>query len=249
MTRDVEPTIPQLSAALQSSMLWTLAADVIRFHGTRGRVRVVTTRLNSGQYFGLAIASGQTNMVVEFNIPGTRALVGGPHGVSELLAEHGVGAYIPLTLQSGTRALLEHVEAALELGPRPKKPESTTPTKLCIRAIATLMAQRTFWSEPLVADSGGLDEGWGPSIQEFVRFFPEVHARVSDALAGERPGDAMEADRIWLLEQRGTDKQVVLDFETAEAVIPKGRRESLWSIFEKNDRKLAPVVAWLDEQL
>jgi hypothetical protein len=130
-------------------------------------------------------------------------------------------------------------------------PESTTPDKLCIRAVATLMRQRAFWSQLLLADSGYFDnDGWGPWIQEFVCFFPEVHARTSAALAATPHGHAAtEANRIWLLDQRGTDKQVVLDFKTAEAVVPGGRRESLWALFEKNDRKLAPVVAWLDERL
>ncbi len=71
------------------------------------------------------------------------------------------------------------------------------------------------------------------------------------AILGDSLGEATQADRIWLLAQGDepfvldfeTAQSVVLDFETAQCVVREGRRES------KNDRKLVPVIAWLDEQL
>lgn len=236
--------VQQLSFNVRSSIVWSVAADIVRFHGKRRDIRISVVRPH--QYFCVRIRSQKTDSYVLFNLLGTSALVQGPTMGGDLYPDHPPGHYLRVALREGSRILVEETEKALGLQPHPAKPEPTTPATLCVRAIARLMRDRALWTEPLIAESGYDADDWGVSVNSFVEYFAEVQAKVTAADDDAKPEIA---NRIWCLRRATKKEQVVLDFKTAEAVVPGGRRESLWALFEKNDRKLAPVVAWLDERL
>lgn len=244
----------QLLTAQKSSILWTLAADLYRFHGRSEQLALSVFRPGGGQYFCLQVESRRTGRRFYANLGGTSTGVvneAGHH--AELFGLDTQGTYLAYVLQHGSRALMAKVEAALRFGPRPAKPEKTDAPALCFRAIATLMRQRAGWETLLLADSGlgdssGMDGVW---VQDFVKHFPDIHR---EATEGVRIGTkesfrlAQRANAVWQL-SAGGERTVAINTETAEAVLPGGERFSLWSLYETSGRDVWPVAGWLDERV
>ncbi len=246
-----------MNTTTNSALAWKLTEELFRRPRPGLELSVHITHPFDGNYFAVSLMRrDRWEPLVELNLDGTSIglrPVDSPRAPArELFDSH---SYLEAILTHGVVAVADEAECKLGLPVwSAHRPPTTAPT-LGVRLIAAVMQRRLFASHHTIADSGFFDGG-GMSpcgVNAWVQPFREVYDRAQEALArDERRTAARRASRCWRLTIAPNEaKTVVLDLGTAEARATGNSVEcvSLMRWYERNGRRLSPLVEWIVEHL
>lgn len=243
----------ELSVPVRSAVIWKLTELLCRRRRPGLDLSVTILRPGGGQYFCVCLMRRETwTDAVMMNVAGTSLElkpIHPPRARMEDMPWHRERYQVGI-LTHGVVQVANDVEALLGLPAWHGTLASTTPPLLGIRLISAVMQRTLFAPQPTLADAGYLDSSAeGTGVQPWVARFPEVRKQV-EASRDDWRAAARGASRIWRLCRNGATHGVLLDLATGLA-LTEGRDEEriqLHREYQRNGRRLAPLVEWIVER-
>lgn len=241
---------------VQLAVTWRIVAEVFRRYGMKYGLRVVELHPGGGQYDCISVRASKNGdpfgrSVCDFHVPAQHVHffepVDGPKLSGNGLRWPEPGDYVLAFLEAeDPKRIVDQISEMMGLYSKPKDGmlPPTLPPVLAVRAIAGLLERYSLSRLRLDTRCGWHDSSGceGCYVQPWVERVPSVWKHIQ---ACEDP--VRRSARLWEVRRVDRSSGVIMDFATCTAYGPLGETKNMWELYTNHNRKIGPVIDWLEE--